>query len=83
MGTDGVLVMDWSLTEANRGAPRVVSGNLNSPHSNHLSNSGLAKRAQPINRAKSVAERVAIVLLLGVGTFLTIMSFIVEHNDLL
>ena len=81
--SDNALVMVWSLTEENRGAPRVVSGNLSSRRSNCVSNNGLVKKAQPINRARSPAERAAIVLLLGVSAFLTVMSFIFEHNDLL
>jgi hypothetical protein len=54
-----------------------------SPRSNRVSNNGLVKKAQLINRAKFVAECVAIVLLLGVSASSTIMSFMFEHNDLL
>jgi hypothetical protein len=39
--------------------------------------------AQLINRARAVAERVAILLLLGGSAWLAFMSFMVEHNDLL
>jgi hypothetical protein len=68
--SDGALVMVWSLTEADRSALRVVSGDLNSPRSSRVSNNGLAKRAQLINRTKAVAERAAIVLLLAGSAFL-------------
>jgi hypothetical protein len=81
--SDGALVMVWSLTEADRSALRVVSGDLNPPPFSCVSNNGLAKSAQLINRAKAVAERAAIVLLLAGSAFLAFTSFMTEHNDLL
>jgi hypothetical protein len=39
--------------------------------------------AQHINRARVVAECVAILLLVGCSAWLTFASFMVEHNDLL
>jgi hypothetical protein len=43
----------------------------------------VAKSSQPINGMRSAAERAAIAVLLGASGFLTWMSFVVEHNDLL
>jgi hypothetical protein len=81
--SNGALVMVWSLAEATRPALSVVSANLNSPRSDAVSKNGLGKKAQLINRAKAVAERAAIVLLLAGSAFLTFTSFMAEHNDLL
>ena len=82
--SDGALVMVWSVVEANLPALRVVSSNPNRPpRSEGSSNDELATTSRRINRMKSAVERAAIAVLLGASGFLTWMSFVVEHNDLL
>jgi hypothetical protein len=81
--SDGALMMVWSLVEANPAALRVVSSKPMSEPSDHASADERVSAARPMHRARSVAERVAIAVLLGASGFLTWMSFVLEHNDLL
>jgi hypothetical protein len=80
---DGALVMVWSVAEAKLPALRVVSSNPNPAAPDRVARNELAKPSRPMNGMRSAAERAAIALLLGASGFLTWMSFIVEHNDLL
>jgi hypothetical protein len=80
--SDGALVMVWSVVEAKLPALRVVSTNPN-PRPESSSNDELAAPIRRTNRMKSAIERAAIAVLLGASGFLTWMSFVVEHNDLL
>jgi hypothetical protein len=80
--SDGALVTHWSLAEETRPALGIVSDNLNSPRPDAVPNKGRGKKAQLINRAKALAEPVAIILLIGIGAFLAVMSFMTQHNDL-
>jgi hypothetical protein len=77
--SDGALVMVWSVAEAAPAALRVVGGNANA---------GLlvladepTKAAKAITRVRSVGERVAIALLLGVGGYLTLISFTSDYAN--
>ena len=82
--SDGALVMVWSVVEAKLPALRVVSTNPNPPsRSESSSNDELAAPSRRTTRMKSAVERAAIAVLLGASGFLTWMSFVVEHNDLL
>jgi hypothetical protein len=76
--SDGTLVMSWAPMKAGRPALDIVSDNLNSPRSGAMPNN-----APLTNRVKAVAERIAIVLLLGGSAWLTFSIFMVEHSDLL
>jgi hypothetical protein len=80
---DGALVMVWSVVEAKLPALRVVSSNPNVPRPESPSNDQLAAPLRPMSLMKSAVERAAIAMLLAAGGFLTWMSFVVEHNDLL
>jgi hypothetical protein len=75
--TDGALVMVWSVAEAAPPALRVVAGNPNAGRPAD----DLAKAAEPISRARRLGERVAIALLLGVGGYLTLMSFVSDYTN--
>jgi hypothetical protein len=82
--SDGALVMVWSVVEATVPTLRVVTSNPNPPlRLESSSNEKLAAPSRPIRRMKSAVERAAIAVLLGASGFLTWMSFVVEHNDLL
>ena len=77
--SDGTLVMVWSLAEAAPPTLRVVGGNPNAARP--VPGDDLAKAAQPINRARRLGERVAIALLLGVGGYLTLISFVSDYAN--
>jgi hypothetical protein len=80
---DGALVMVWSVVEAKLPTLCVVSRKPAPPAAARMASYELAKVSRPTNRMRSAAERAAIALLLGASGFLTWMSFVVEHNDLL
>jgi hypothetical protein len=61
----------------------IIDRNPNLPAPDRAASDELAKSSQPINGMRSAAERAAIALLLGASGFLTWMSFVIEHNDLL
>jgi hypothetical protein len=75
--SDGVLVMVWSVAQAESLALRVVGGNpdMARPAAGH----DLAKAASPVNRARYLGERAAIALLLGIGGYLTLISFVSDY----
>jgi hypothetical protein len=75
--SDGGLVMVWAIADAAAPALRVVGGNPNAgrPAPAH----DLAKAAPPIKRARRYGERLAIALLLGVGGYLTLISFVSDY----
>jgi hypothetical protein len=75
--TDGALVMVWSVAEVAPPSLRVVASNANARHP--VRDDGLARAAQPFNRVRRLGERVAIALLLGVGGYLTLASFVSDH----
>jgi hypothetical protein len=77
--SDGALVMVWSLAEAARPALRVVGGNPNAERS--ASADDLAKAAQPFGRMRSLGERAAIALLLGVSGYLTLVGFASDYTN--
>jgi hypothetical protein len=70
--TDGALVMVWSLAQAAPPAVRVVGGNPNARRPAPVND--LAQPAWPIRRVRSLGERFAIALLLGVGGYLTLTA---------
>ena len=74
--SDGVLVMAWSAAEAASPALRVVGGNPNAGRPVDEP----AKAAPPLRRARSLAERLAIALLLGVSGYLTLLSFVSDYG---
>jgi hypothetical protein len=74
---DGALVMVWSVAEAAPRALRVVGGDPNAGRPAD----DLAKAAQPVSRVRSLGERVAIALLLGVGGYLTLASFVSDYAN--
>jgi hypothetical protein len=73
--SDGALVMVWSVAEAAPPALRVVAGNPNAGRD------ALANAAQPVSRARRLGERVAIALLLGVGGYFTLISFVSDYTN--
>jgi hypothetical protein len=75
--SDGALVMVWSLPEAAPPALRVVGGNPNPER--RAPSHGLAKAARPVAGARLLCERLAIALLLGVGGYLTLLSFVSDY----
>jgi hypothetical protein len=77
--SDGALVMVWSLPEAAAPALRVVGGNPNAGRSAPADD--LAKAAGPIRRVRSFRERLAIAMLLGVGGYLTLISFTSDYTN--
>jgi hypothetical protein len=70
---DGALVMVWSVATAAPPALRVVGGNPNAGRSVAVDEP--AKAGRPVRRARSLGERFAIAMLLGVGGYLTLISF--------
>jgi hypothetical protein len=78
--SDGALVMVWSIEEVAPPALRVVGGNPSAGRPVAVDDP--AKAAQPIPRARSLGERAAIALLLGVGGYLTLMSFTADYANL-
>jgi hypothetical protein len=77
--SDGALVMVWSVAEAARPALRVIGGNPNAQRPTPADDS--AKAAQPIGRMRSLGERVAIALLLGVSGYLTLIGFASDYTN--
>jgi hypothetical protein len=77
--SDGALVMAWSFAEAARPALRVVGGNPNAERPTPADDS--AKAAQPIGRMRSLGERAAIALLLGVSGYLTLVGFTSDYTN--
>jgi hypothetical protein len=74
---DGALVMVWSIATAAPPALRVVGGNPNAGRP--VAVDELAKAAGPLRRARSLGERFAIAMLLGVGGYLTLISFTSDY----
>jgi hypothetical protein len=70
---DGALVMVWSVAAAAAPALRVVADNPNAARPAPVDN--VAKAARPVRRARSIGERFAIAMFLGVGGYLTLISF--------
>jgi hypothetical protein len=70
---DGALVMAWSVATAAPAALRVVGGNPNAGRPVAVDEP--VKAARPVRRARSLGERFAIAMLLGVGGYLTLISF--------
>jgi hypothetical protein len=77
--SDGAPVMVWSVAEAARPALRVIGGNPNAQRPTPADDS--AKAAQPIGRMRSLGERVAIALLLGVSGYLTLIGFASDYTN--
>jgi hypothetical protein len=75
--SDGALVMVWSLAEAAAPALRVVGGNPNAARPAAVEDA--AKTAQPVRRVRSLGERAAIAFLLGLGGYLTLISFVSDY----
>jgi hypothetical protein len=73
--SDGALVMVWSLAEVASPVLRVVGGNPNAPRPAAVD----TKAAASIRRARLLGERAAIALLLGVGGYLTLISFVSDY----
>ncbi len=74
---DGALVMVWSVAEAAPPALRVVGGNPSAGRP--VAVDEVAKVARPIRRVRMLGERFAIALLLGVGAYLTLISFTSDY----
>jgi hypothetical protein len=74
--SDGALVMVWSLTKAAAPALRVVGGN---PNAARPAADDPAKVVLPTKRARRFGERLAIAFLLGVGGYLTLISFVSDY----
>jgi hypothetical protein len=74
---DGALVMVWSVATAAPPALRVVDGNPNAGRP--VAADELARAARPVRRARSLGERFAIAMLLGVGGYLTLISFTSDY----
>jgi hypothetical protein len=75
--SDGALVMVWSIAEAAPPGLRVVGGNPNAARPVAVDEQ--AKAAQPVRRARFLGERAAIALLLGLGGYLTLISFVSDY----
>jgi hypothetical protein len=73
--SDGALVMAWSVAQAAPPALRVVGGNPNAGRPVD----DLAKAALLVSRVRTVGERFAIALLLGIGGYLTLISFTSDY----
>jgi hypothetical protein len=58
---------------------RVIGGNPNAQRPTPADDS--AKAAQPIGRMRSLGERVAIALLLGVSGYLTLIGFASDYTN--
>ena len=76
--SDGALVMVWSPPETATLALRVVGGN---PNAGQPALADELARAKPMRRARSLGERVAIALLLGVSGYLTLLSFVSDYAN--
>jgi hypothetical protein len=74
---DGALVMVWSLAQVAPPALRVVGGNPDARRPVPVED--LAQPARTIRRVRSLGERFAIALLLGVGGYLTLISFTSDY----
>ncbi len=75
--SDGALAMVWSVAEAAPPALRVVGGNPNAARPAD----DLAQAARPVSRLRAFGERAAIALLLGVGGYLTLASFVSNYTN--
>jgi hypothetical protein len=75
--SDGALVMVWALADAAPPALRVVGGNSNAGRPAAIDDPATASR--PVRRAKLPGERAAIALLLGMGGYLTLISFVSDY----
>jgi hypothetical protein len=75
--SDGALVMVWSVAQAEFSALRVVGGNPDAGRPAAVDEP--AKAARSIRRARLLGERAAIALLLGVGGYLTLISFVSDY----
>jgi hypothetical protein len=71
--------MVWSIPETAPSALWVIAGNPNAGRP--PPNEDLARAARTIRRARSLAERAAIALLLGVGGYLTLLSFVSDYTN--
>jgi hypothetical protein len=80
--TDGALVMAWSLGDAEAHALYSLNGQADSQPPKRVAYD-FVYRPQPTNRVKSVAEGIAIAVLLCIGIYVTFMGFFIEHSDLL
>jgi hypothetical protein len=76
--SDGALVMVWSLAAA-PAALRVVDGNPDAGRA--VPAPDLARATRTVKRVRRVGERAAIALLLGVGGYLTLMSFVSDYAN--
>ena len=70
---DGALVMVWSIAIAAPPALRVAGGNPKAGRPVAVDEP--AKAVRPVRRARSLRERFAIAMFLGLGGYLTLISF--------
>jgi hypothetical protein len=77
--SDGALVMVWALADGAPPALRVVGGNPNAARPVAVDDPATASRS--IRRARLLGERAAIALLLGVGGYLTLISFVSDYAN--
>jgi hypothetical protein len=71
--------MVWSLAEAAPPGLRVIEGNPEAGRA--VPAPDLAKAARTVKRARRVGERAAIALLLGLGGYLTLISFVSDYAN--
>src|SRR5271163_1037295 len=78
---DDTLVMAWSFGEATPHAQYSLIGGTDPQPPKHVPNDGFVYRRQSTNRLKSMAEQIAIAVLLGFAVYMTVVGFFIEHND--
>jgi hypothetical protein len=81
--SDGALVMVWSLDEAKVHASSSLTGAPASQPPELVPNEGIACPRQAKRRSQIVVEWIAVAVILSATGFATVMSFLVEHNNLL
>jgi len=80
--SDDTLVMDWYLADANALACSLISKPDTQPPERERNDGRLYQRP-PTTRMRFAVEWIGIALILSGSGVLTLMSFLIEHNDLL
>ena len=80
--SDDTLVMDWYLADANAQACSLISEPETQPPERER-NDGRLYQQPPTTRMNFAVEWIGIAIILGGTGVLTLMSFLIEHNDLL
>ncbi len=80
--SDDTLVMDWYLADTNAQACSLISKPEAQPPERER-NEDYSYQRPPMTRVRFAVEWIGIAIILGGTGVLTLMSFLIEHYDLL